>query len=316
MKIVIGGDYHANENKRFDDFQQCLIDIEDFIEETKPDLYLQSGDILDRNSPTVRELSVLTNHFRKIKSMNAEVWSCEGNHTYISEQLSSVDWLKLGIHLDESVYIENVNPIFMTHTTIKEAKVGPKNINLDGISYNDLAKKTKAKILIIGHLHRPQIINKNNPLVLLPGSIYKVNFGERDERKWIWLLDTETLELKRRELDKRKMLKIIYNIDTKQVLINDKISHNLSLRDCIVKMDIEGKKQSIDRINYDKLVAKFKDAYSLDLKFKYTDRDSSINFKETKTKDFNKLLDDYCEENNIEKTVYKFCNKVIEKIGQ
>lgn len=316
MKIAIGGDYHANENKRFDDFQQALIDIEDFIEDNNPDYYWQSGDILDKNSPTVRELSVLTNHFRKIKSMGVKVSSCEGNHTYISEQLSSVDWLKLGIELATNIELKASKSIFMTHTAIKEAKVGANNIHLEGISYKDLAKKTKADGIIIGHIHKPQIISKINPLVLLPGSIYKVNFSERNDRKWVWLLDTETLELKRKELDKRKMLKIIYNIDTKQTQINDKFSHNLDLRGCIVKMDIMGKKQSIDKINYDKLVNKFKDSYSLDLKFKYTDIDSSINLKESKTKDFNKLLDDYCEENNIDKSVYKFCNKIIKRIGK
>jgi len=315
MRILIVGDMHADENKRFDDFKKCLSDIEDFIENElgQIDAYFQTGDLVHKNTPTPLEISTLTNHFIKILNKGIQVFISSGHHEAINKNVSAIDWMKLGAIVKEEIQEEN---IYMAHSSIKEAKVGAQKISLGNVSYKDIYKRTNADILIIGHIHTPQIIKKEKPLVIVPGSIYKVSFAERFDKKYVWFLDTEAMILKKRELDKRKMLYIIFDLDNKELIVNDKKVNKFSPEYAIIKAEVRGKKQTIDKVKYDKLMEMFEGNYSLDLKFIYTDAEKINNSILDKKISKSDLLKRYCKDNKIENNIHDLCNKIMTKVGK
>jgi len=58
-----------------------------------------------------------------------------------------------------------------------------------GLSGTELSKKAKYSVLS-GHFHKPQVRNYGKKQICYLGSPYQHNFGERDEDKFIYILDT------------------------------------------------------------------------------------------------------------------------------
>lgn len=60
----------------------------------------------------------------------------------------------------------------------------------------------------MGHVHKPQVMNKNNPYVAHVGSMDISNFGETDNNKIIVILDTKSNEFSTKILPTRSLKKI------------------------------------------------------------------------------------------------------------
>jgi len=317
LRYLITGDFQINERNRIKDYVKQLNVIEEKSREIEYDYYINAGDVFEHKKPTPFELKIFANHLRNIKAKNKII--IVGNHDELSETLTNLDWLPDDIIVTKTFQItDNKNSIYFAHRTVSEAKTG-LDWRLNEISYKVLQKETKADIIVLGHIHTPQIINEKNPLVFHPGSIERNTFGERNDNKYIWDLNIteKDTKLNKTKLDIKPMHYIIYNIDDKEITVNDKKVTVFDIKNSIVKVDIVGTKEKINKINYDKLLDKFSGAYKLDFNFIYSDsevKEFKMNESVTIKSDV-ELLEDYAKEKELNSKLIKYGKKIINEFN-
>jgi DNA repair exonuclease SbcCD nuclease subunit len=210
--------------------------------------------------------------------------------------------------------------LYLAHRTVDEAQLS-NNWHLNSISYKIITKQTKADIIILGHVHRPQIIHKRNPLVLMPGSIARNNFTEGTEFKYIWLLtlDGKKIKLEKIKTFTRTHLDIIYDLSNKRLFVNDVECQKLdkeTIKDSVTKITLRGTRELIDKVDIDKLYKKFIKVRKLEpIKYDYTDALNTRNLKVNNCKNnknnTKELFKDYAKKTKLSKPVTKFIEKII-----
>jgi len=317
LKYLITGDFQINERNRIQDYVKQLNVIEEKSREIEYDYYVNVGDIFERKKPSPFELKVFANHIYNVKAKNKVI--IIGNHDELSNELTSLDWLPKDVKVVRTFQLEDKVNLYFAHRTVSEAKTGLE-WSLNETSYKTLYKETKADVIVLGHIHSPQIINEINPLVFHPGSIERNTFGERNDKKYIWDLNIKSktdIKLTKTKLDIKSMHYIIYNIDSKEIMVNDKKATTFNIKNSIVKVDIIGTKEKISKINYDKLLDKFSGSYKLDFNFIYSD-DKEEEFKmdeNVKVKSDIELLEDYAEAKEINNKLLKYGKKIINEFN-
>ena len=87
-------------------------------------------------------------------------------------------------------------PIVLTaHASIEGAKYGGERLVMLGndlVLSGSLVKNPKFNYVAMGHIHKPQDVNEGNqPPVIYPGSIERVDFGEIKEDRFFVIVDVE-----------------------------------------------------------------------------------------------------------------------------
>lgn len=87
-------------------------------------------------------------------------------------------------------------PIVLTaHASIEGAKFGGERLVMLGndlVLTGSLVKNPKFNYVAMGHIHKPQDVNESNqPPVIYPGSIERVDFGEAKEDRFFVIADVE-----------------------------------------------------------------------------------------------------------------------------
>jgi len=318
MKYIISSDYHLSESNRLEDTLKNLKVIEDVSKKEKFDYYLNLGDF----SPSFRkyftplEAKILSNHISNIQAKKKI--AVEANHDKVNKDLTTVDWIQ-GMQIVSTLNITEPSglKIHGAHRTVSEAEMSSGIKLINHISYKELYKQTKADIILLGHIHKAQILCKKNPLCLIVGSIERINFGERNEDKCFWTLKTnkdKSYELTKHKLKTRIMKYFKIDLDANKIWCNDELTKTIDVKDAVVKVDIVGKKEVIAKINYQKLMEKFKCCYKIKtpVNFIYSDTEA---FKDKKEKKISindeDILEDYCKLNEISEQVKKFSKRVI-----
>lgn len=325
MRYVIGADYHINEKNRLEDFVRNLQEIEQHTHKKKVDVYAVAGDIFDKKVPTVKELLTFAEHLKNIRA--EKIYLLRGNHVKIAKLFSALDIFAYDKRVTIGDNLEIGTPelsIFMTHATIAEAKIGNHNISLPGKSQSEYKKYN---FVIAGHIHKPQFIENDEPKILVPGSIERVNFGERtDTFKYFYdleIIGKNNCNIDALRLELRPMFEVVYDLDNKIKIVNDEEldpAQAVSVPDgAIVKLIVRGKKEQVKKINYDKLIAPFKKVYSLDTKLEYSNvaraeksAAESANVSLTQ-EDIILKLKSYCKNNDLHDDVFKISEKIISK---
>lgn len=97
------------------------------------------------------------------------------------------DWLE---ECDESLSI-----VLTAHASIEGAKYGGERLVMLGndlVLSGSLVKNQKFNYVAMGHIHKPQDVNEGNqPPVIYPGSIERVDFGEIKEDRFFVIADVE-----------------------------------------------------------------------------------------------------------------------------
>lgn len=322
MKLLISSDYHINEKNRLEDFTKNLRIIEETSQNDSYDYFIIAGDIFDKKHPTIKELVVFSEHLQNIQA--EKIILIRGNHVKISKEYSALDLFKYDKRVSicdfSEIGTDNIRRnIFITHETILETLVGVNNINIPGKSLEEFKDYD---LVISGHIHKPQFIKNKNTQVIVPGSIERVNFGERDEKKFYWIVNitkTGKINITKKELPTRKMLKVVYNIDDGTRTVNDKQQDPKSSLEAttgaIVQLILRGKKSTIKKVNYDKLIKPFKDVYSLDLRLEYSQSHNNVNNNTScmviNNDNIVNQLKTYCKNNELDKDVFKISEKII-----
>jgi DNA repair exonuclease SbcCD nuclease subunit len=254
MRYLIIGDIHVNMLRRFDDTIQLLDFIKQVATEASVDHILQLGDVYDTRRPYQQEMRVIESW---VKGLPCPITFIYGNHdkTGNTSALGEFETLKIpGVKVFSSPHIEN--GVFMGHFGLKESVFGPVDFHLpDAVSMRDLLKQWPGcKAYFLGHIHRPQILNVD-PLVMHAGSIDRVDFGERDEDKFVWIFDDVSKSLDRIKLPIRPMVQIVINTDGDIPVID----HD----GAIVKVVIKGPPDKLSKFDESSIRKAFSKAYSL-----------------------------------------------------
>jgi DNA repair protein SbcD/Mre11 len=97
-------------------------------------------------------------------------------------------------------------PVVLTaHASIEGAKYGGERLVMLGndlVLSGSLVKNPKFNYVAMGHIHKPQDVNEGNqPPVVYPGSIERVDFGEAKEERFFVIADVECRERHPRGVD-------------------------------------------------------------------------------------------------------------------
>jgi exonuclease SbcD len=96
-------------------------------------------------------------------------------------------------------YIEECDPslpiLLTAHASIEGAKYGGERLVMLGndlVLSGSLVKNPKFSYVAMGHIHKPQDVNEGNqPPVVYPGSIERIDFGEAKEERFFVIVDVE-----------------------------------------------------------------------------------------------------------------------------
>jgi DNA repair protein SbcD/Mre11 len=116
--------------------------------------------------------------------------------------------------------------ILTAHASIEGAKYGGERLVMLGndlVLSGSLVKNPKFSYVAMGHIHKPQDVNEGNqPPVIYPGSIERVDFGEAKEDRFFVIADVEAgkatsvewiqLTAVRKFIDRRTVLRSSENV--------------------------------------------------------------------------------------------------------
>jgi DNA repair protein SbcD/Mre11 len=127
-------------------------------------------------------------------------------------------------------FIDDCDPslptILTAHASIEGAKYGGERLVMLGndlVLSGSLVKNLKFSYVAMGHIHKPQDVNEGNqPPVIYPGSIERVDFGEAKEDRFFVIADVEAgkatsvewiqLTAVRKFIDRRTVLRSSENV--------------------------------------------------------------------------------------------------------
>ncbi len=109
--------------------------------------------------------------------------------------------------------------------------------------------------VFMGHIHKPQVLQKKNPHIAHIGSMDISNFGETDHKKYMIIMDTESDEdFKKIYLPTRSLRKICISVPESTIETTDfVVSHIKNLKEdlkgSIVKVEISLESSDLKSIN-------------------------------------------------------------------
>lgn len=336
QRILVASDLHLNERNRLSDHIRNLHLIEQQLAKVTYNAYVIPGDVFDKRRPTPLELKTFATHIANCKV--DVIYLVEGNHDRISKNLSALDWTILEKRIK---LVEELKETFggvrtlITHKTISESKMGPNNFQLEGTSMMELLKDYD--FVISGHIHKPQVIKHRGLTCLVPGSIERVDFGERLESKYFYDIElaNRKINITRIPCILRPMFLVEYFVDEKVIKVNGEVTPLADLKakldGSIIQLKLIGVKDTIRKINYQKLISTFSAVHSLDLKVSYISKDlevyntvkgapittiSAINCNQIDVKELLTRLQVYCNKQSLDNTVFKLAKKVIEEVEE
>lgn len=214
-KILCVGDLHLS-HTRLSLCQSVLAWIESLVKSGNVDSVVYLGDVFDTHSVIRSEcLSIWSTHLNSVLKNRVKAYWILGNHEQFKANDSTYNALQsfqlwnnpdLRVITDSCVvdglgfvpYLnslrwEDCDPgvdITFTHNTFVGAdfgfKVADGGILLDSI---------KSNLVVSGHIHKQQILQHGDSVVLYPGTPYSWSASDVDMVKSVSVLDTETLKV-------------------------------------------------------------------------------------------------------------------------
>jgi DNA repair exonuclease SbcCD nuclease subunit len=245
--ITIASDIHLYLQNRIDDFKSALDEVAEIANTTK--LLILLGDVYHHRKPEPEEMNIFRDFLKKVK---VPVEMIIGNHDIKGGHSALDEFWKFShdnIQCRRPPYILQYYGLnlYLNHCSVEGAEIGPCDMVLglkEEIKIADL-KKLACDFYLCGHIHKAQVIADN---IIYPGSIERVDFGERNEKKYVVLLDEQTKKFEFRELHSRPMIQ--RELDLEEVALMDVTTYDfMSLKDAIVKLVFTGTKAQINKFD-------------------------------------------------------------------
>ena len=217
MKQLIVGDIHAGINKNNKVFHKTLLEYGNWISSICRDNDINEivflGDIFDsRIAITLETLQIVSEFFDILVDFKLEI--VVGNHDCVFNDSAKVHSLapfknhpNITVHdkvtVDEDkVYcgwgtkLEDIPEckIVYGHFDIVGYELTKGKISQHGFKGSDLMEKVSG-LCLSGHYHNPQARKYNGKLLKYTGSAFPLSFNDVNSTKYVYILDTDTLEL-------------------------------------------------------------------------------------------------------------------------
>ena len=141
-------------------------------------------------------------------------------------------------------------PLILTaHASVEGASFGAERLVMLGsdlVLPTSLVKDTRLDYVAMGHIHKPQDVNKgNHPPVIYPGSIERIDFGEAHDDKFYIIADVSrgATEVQWRKIDgtrpfieRRAVLQSMENVTEYLVSVLPSVNQ---MSDAIIKLTVE-----------------------------------------------------------------------------
>lgn len=314
MKLLVIGDLHSR-SKDLQEQNSINKFLLKTIQERNVDFVAIPGDIFDNKSPNSEEVTSFIEFFTSIPP-RVTVYVIAGNHDWVDKEHAATDWIP---YIRPNTYyhrdiLEFTIPVgigltkkfLMKHCNVAESKVGPDDINLPGGSIKDFGELYD--VVILGHIHKSQILKKAKPLAFHPGSPIYLNFGERNDKKGIYLLDVgDTVTYEVIETPCVQMKQILLTEPFKTLDNLNKTNENTK-----VKVIFKGTTCSIENLqNIQEIIKGYKSKFH---EFKY-----EVKFEKTKTvtediednTSIKQLLENFYKQEKVDKEIQEMMNKYI-----
>jgi DNA repair exonuclease SbcCD nuclease subunit len=218
MKVCLLSDLHLGNNKDNPIFHKISLDYAEWVKsqmiENDCDTLVIAGDFF--HSRTSISLSTLdTGHKFLDVLKDLEIYITTGNHDafYLdNSEVTSISVFKSrkNVHVIDKLTvlgdmtlcpwgteIEEIpkSKIVIGHWDAVSFEVAAGKISTHGINVSELMKKCDAAFS--GHYHKPQERQYDSKLFRYLGSTFQMNWGEQGEDKFIYFLDTKTLEVEK-----------------------------------------------------------------------------------------------------------------------
>lgn len=216
-KVLVVGDIHIGVNKNNPKFFDTVMDYADWLisilEKNGIDTIIQLGDVFhNREMIHNPALNCANSFFEKLKKYNIHI--VVGNHDALYNNTSEINSLKLlsnwpNITVHENVsIIDNIcfcgwgttieqipdnNRIIFGHFDIKGFHMSAFKISEHGFTASELMEK--CQILMSGHYHKPQTRIYNKKPLIYTGSAFQLDWGESGDDKFVYILDTNKLQI-------------------------------------------------------------------------------------------------------------------------
>jgi len=216
MKYLIAGDLHIGNNKNNPAFFKTSLQYADWIKniclEKGINTIIQLGDVFhNREMVHVPTINCAHDFFEKLSDYQIHI--VVGNHDALYNNTSDVNSLKLlknwpNITLHEKVGvldnmcfcgwgtkledIPDTSDVVFGHFDIKGFEMNAYKISEHGFTASNLMEK--CKMLFSGHYHKPQMRFYDKKPLIYSGSAYQLNWGESGEKKYVYILDSESLQ--------------------------------------------------------------------------------------------------------------------------
>ncbi|MBE7432725.1 MAG: exonuclease SbcCD subunit D [Anaerolineales bacterium] len=145
---------------------------------------------------------------------------------------------------------ESLPVVLTAHASIEGAKYGGERLVMLGndlVLSGSLVKNPRFNYVAMGHIHKPQDVNEGNqPPVIYPGSIERIDFGEAKEDRYFVIADIEKgrdteiewvqLTGVRKFIDRRTLLESSENVTE---ILKDKLPKPKEMSGAILRLVVE-----------------------------------------------------------------------------
>jgi len=180
--ILLTSDFHIAD-------KFCLTQIERLLNQVavlanqKDELWIL-GDVFHCNKVSSQELYLLVMFLKQIQVPTTIV---VGNHDKAEGQYSILDWIPTVFpnvkvyNTSTVVQVEDLK-VLLGHFNLEESKMGAYDFKLQsGLSIRDL----EVKLACLGHIHKSQIIKYEDKTAVHPGSLFFIDYGEKNDIKGV-----------------------------------------------------------------------------------------------------------------------------------
>jgi len=260
--IIIGGNHDSARNPKRG------VDIQELSNFPNVQVYTEfKADIKEYNGKKIGLLLLPFNHFDVLADLvrDSGITIPKGEHNYLIAQKSIQSYIK---QICETTLKDCDTRILIGHYYLDGAKIRETN-NPDMI-YGEfkftkqMVQKELFDLVIFGHVHLKQEMWNDNRIII-PGSIDRLDLGERDSDKFYVIYEVETDDLTFKNLESRKLFKIDIEIphntdDFTQYIVN-LLPKSEQIHDALCKVSIRHPKGEGIKIDKNKIEAHFKECY-------------------------------------------------------
>lgn len=294
------GDLHIGNNKNNSLFHKISLDYAEWVKsvciERNITHIIQMGDVFhDRTSVNLTSLQCAYDFFNILKDFRIDI-IC-GNHDAFYSDNSSVNslgllknWSNMNIHDkpnqdDWFVYIPwgiqlqdmPCGRIGIGHLEVAGYQMNKNKLCENGIKGVELMENFD--LLLTGHFHKPQERQYSKKRFIYTGSAFQLNWGESGEKKFVYLVNPETLEIE----------KIENTISPRFEYINSEQDYH-KIPNNFIAINIPNKNDA------DTLIAQLQALNPLDIKTQYTELDiteTNNNIEEFKIVNIPEVVDEF-----------------------